>query len=163
MAWNTPQTWVPGPGGISALLLNTQVRDNFKAIGDAWTSYTPAWSTTGTVPTLGDGTLEGNYAQAGKLVLFSIILTIGTTTTVGTGVYTLTLPVATALPPNAAVASAHFFDASPAGYYQHIAYRTATSASQIALSATAGRWSATNPVVPAVGDVISVNGSYEAA
>lgn len=161
MVWSTPPTFVAG-AALLASQLNTYLRDNLNAIGDPWTTYTPVWGSSGTLPTLGNGTIEGNYAQAGKLVHFSIILTLGSTSTVGTGVYTLTLPVLPALPANTAVGSAHFFDASPAGYYQHVAYLTPT-ASVIALAGSGTRWNVTTPVAPAVGDVISVNGSYEAA
>jgi hypothetical protein len=39
MGWTTPATWANGPGGITAALLNTQVRDNLLAVDtdDGWT------------------------------------------------------------------------------------------------------------------------------
>ena len=51
MAWTAPRTWTDGET-VTAVLLNTHVRDNLKAIGDAWTAYTPAL----TGVTLGNGT-----------------------------------------------------------------------------------------------------------
>lgn len=162
MAWIAPRTWVAGEI-VTAANMNNHIRGNFRALGDPWTTYTPVWASTGTAPTLGNGTIDGGFAQAGQLVFFSIVLTIGSTSTAGTSIYTLTLPVPTALPANAAVGSAHYFDASPTGYYSYTAYRSGGDAGQIALSATNTRWNATSPVVPAVGDVISVNGCYEAA
>jgi hypothetical protein len=76
MAWTAPRTWVAGEVP-SASTFNTHVRDNLKAIGDAWTAYTP----TLTNWTLGNGTLTGSYVQAGKLTFAKVFLTLGTTTT----------------------------------------------------------------------------------
>ena len=62
--------------------------------GGAWASYTPTWSATGgTAPSLGNGTIGGVYAQIGNITYFNIILTMGSTTTFGTGDWTLSLPV----------------------------------------------------------------------
>lgn len=93
MAWNNPATWVAGLGGITVALLNAQVRDNFKAIGDAWTAYVPAWASTATQPVLNNGTAVGRYVAAGKWITFRAIITAGTTTTYGTGQYSISLPV----------------------------------------------------------------------
>lgn len=93
MTWNTPQTWVAGPGGISALLLNAQVRDNLKAIGDPWTDWTPTWSGATTNPVIGNGTIDAAYLASGKLTHFRILITMGSTTTYGSGQWRLTLPV----------------------------------------------------------------------
>lgn len=62
----------------------------------AWTSYTPVWSAITTPPTLGNGTLTGSYLKVGKTVFFDIRLTIGSTTTLGSGAYKFGLPVAPA-------------------------------------------------------------------
>jgi hypothetical protein len=67
-------------------------RDALKAATEAWTSYTPAWSSTGTAPAINNGTLTGGYAQLNKLFLFRILLTVGSSTTFGTGVLSLSLP-----------------------------------------------------------------------
>jgi hypothetical protein len=71
---------------------NGTVRDGFEAFG-AWTSYTPTWGSTGTAPAIGNGTLVGGYTQIQKTVFFRVGCTFGTSTTFGTGNFTLTLPV----------------------------------------------------------------------
>ena len=93
MAWTTPRTWVTNED-VTATLMNTHVRDNFKAIGDAWTSYTPTWAGVTTNPTIGNGTNVGRYIQAGKLVSFYVTITMGSTTAYGSGAWSVTLPVA---------------------------------------------------------------------
>lgn len=58
----------------------------------AWTTYTPAWTSTGTQPTLGDGTLTGRYVNLGATIVGEIRLLFGSTTTRGTGSYKFSLP-----------------------------------------------------------------------
>ena len=58
-----------------------------------WQAYTPTWGSSGTQPTLGNGTLFGRYVQTGpKTITFRVFLKIGSTTSGGTGVYTFLLP-----------------------------------------------------------------------
>lgn len=59
---------------------------------DDWATYTPVWASDGTDPTIGNGTLQGRYRQIGSLVHAWIWLKIGSTSTLGTGSYTFTLP-----------------------------------------------------------------------
>lgn len=94
MAWTNPRTWVTSET-VTAALMNTHVRDNLKAIGDAWTSYGSgaSWTASSVNPSLGNGTWSGAYSQAGKLVNFRIGITMGSTTTYGTGTWQLALPV----------------------------------------------------------------------
>lgn len=61
-------------------------------LSDARTAYTPSWTSTGTAPSLGNGTLTGNYAQCGKFAAYRAVLVIGSTTTLGTGAYRISLP-----------------------------------------------------------------------
>lgn len=92
MVWSTPPTFVAG-AALSAIQLNTYLRDNLNAIGDPWTAYTPAWTGLTINPVIGNGSLAGAYTQAGKLVNFRVAITMGSTTTYGTGQWRLTLPV----------------------------------------------------------------------
>lgn len=66
------------------------------AIGSGWSTYTPVWATNGaTQPNIGNGTISGAYRQFGQaLVAFHIRLLIGSTTTNGSGTYSLSVPVA---------------------------------------------------------------------
>lgn len=57
------------------------------------TTYTPSWTSSGTAPSLGNGTLTGRYIQIGNLVIVTINGTMGSTTTYGTGTYSWSLPV----------------------------------------------------------------------
>lgn len=67
-----------------------------------WRTYTPAWTSTGTQPSVGNGTMTGRYCQVGKRLFVQIKFVAGSTTTFGTGDYRLSLPIpANAATPNA--------------------------------------------------------------
>ena len=57
-----------------------------------WTSYTPTWSSSGTAPSLGNGTLSGKYLRVGKNVIVQMFFQIGSTSTMGTGQWQFSLP-----------------------------------------------------------------------
>lgn len=166
MAWTTPTTWVAGLA-LTATQLNQQLRDNLKAIGDPWTAYTPQWTSTATAPTLGNGVITGGYMQAGKLVHFWAKVTMGTTTTYGTGAYRLSLPVSIASTYPARFTTA-MFDASAAFHFQGMTYSVSGTTAPIGVDngATDGHIGAVGPAVPftfATGDTIEIIGTYEAA
>lgn len=91
MAWTAPRTWVTDEVTTPAMF-NTHIRDNFAAIGDPWTAYTPTWTATTTNPTIGNGSIVGSYMLAGKFCTFRAVVSVGSTTTAGSGSYSLSLP-----------------------------------------------------------------------
>jgi len=65
---------------------------DLNAIATTSTTYTPTWASTGTQPTLGNGTLSGRYIKINKLVWVQIFMLTGSTTTYGTGLYSWSIP-----------------------------------------------------------------------
>lgn len=133
------------------------------ALDAAWTAYTPAWTSTGTAPALGNGTLTGSYRKVGsKTVFYKIRLTPGSTTTFGTGSYLLSLP---------AVAKSTAAYDNVGGVVANIANIRYSGAAAISSSTTvllligSTLMGPTTPGVfaPAPNNTVSVNGSYEAA
>lgn len=59
----------------------------------AWGASTPTWLSTGTNPSIGNGSIALRYFQFGKLVVCTFNATFGSTTTYGTGSYAFNLPV----------------------------------------------------------------------
>jgi hypothetical protein len=55
--------------------------------------YTVIWGSTGTQPVLGNGSIVGHYNQIANVVSLEISLTMGSTTTFGTGGYIFSLPI----------------------------------------------------------------------
>jgi hypothetical protein len=87
----SPRTWLVGEV-VSAATLNTEIRDQFNTMFGAWTPYTPVWTATTTNPALGNGTLTGQYMKIGRTCIVQIVLTIGSTSTFGTGNWRISLP-----------------------------------------------------------------------
>ena len=92
MVWTAPSTWLAG-SVVTAAKLNEQLRDNLQAIGDPWTAYAPVWTAATTNPVIGNGTITGAYIQAGKFIVWRFAIISGTTTTYGSGNYSISLPV----------------------------------------------------------------------
>jgi hypothetical protein len=148
---------------ISTTIFGTPVATNMGIIGGAWTAYTPTWSATGTNPVVVNGTLIGRYKQVDKTVHFEIVYTVGSTDTLGTGGYSWTLPPVTAQSgSHVAAGSGNFYDSSATTDFSRGALKSSTTAVQLN-DGLGNRVGAATPVVPAVGDIISINGTYEAA
>lgn len=158
MAWTAPRTWVAGET-VTAAMLNTHLRDNLKAIGDAWASFTPTlsggWA-------LGNGTLTGAYSAAGKMVVGRIVYTIGSTDT-KSGVIGFLLPVnAKSGTTELAVGTVGIWDTSASSRFSRVAFLASTSQIQIEDEAGA-RVTHLVPVTFATGDQILISFQYEAA
>lgn len=64
-----------------------------QSIGAARVFYTPAWTSTGTQPNIGNGSIQGSYFQFQKFVIGEIQMVLGSTSTYGTGSYFISLPL----------------------------------------------------------------------
>ena len=58
-----------------------------------WTAFTPVWTSTGTAPSIGNGSILGRYYQQGKLIFATYLIQFGTTTTFGTGTWGFSWPI----------------------------------------------------------------------
>jgi hypothetical protein len=61
---------------------------------EGYTSYAPAWTSSGVAPAIGNGTASGHYIQIGKFVHAQGTISFGSTSTFGTGNYYFAMPVA---------------------------------------------------------------------
>jgi len=65
----------------------------FDDLVSAWATATPAWTTSGTQPAIGNGTRITRFKQLGRICHFRIGFKFGSTTTFGTGQWSIGLPV----------------------------------------------------------------------
>lgn len=133
-----------------------------------WTDYTPTWTAGTTNPTLGNGTIAGRYCQIGKIVWVEIILSIGSTTTVGSGQYRFSVPVtkATVLGNYQALGSGYAEDASAAYAYTLFVGDSAGANNYVQMRFTGsiyGEVTNSTPFVPASGDRYTISFTYKAA
>lgn len=139
---------------------------NGSALDTAWTSYTPSWTTTGTQPTLGDGTLTGAYKQIGKTVFVRVRLVFGTTTTGGTGDWKFNLPVTASsaagiqFPCSILDSGNAWYQATVNGQYGGETFRTSIIGQSAGANSSQGV-TATFPITWGNLDSLQFNGSYE--
>ncbi|MFD5975573.1 hypothetical protein [Streptomyces bacillaris] len=163
----TPRTWTVGEV-VSATMLNTEIRDQFNSMFAAWTAYTPTWASSGTQPSLGNGTLAGRYMKIGRTVEVYIALTWGSTTTPGTAGYTLSLPfqAAASLPGGLTATCTTTGSVNAIGGWVTVGNSATTTGNiWIASPSTIGDWNVWGAGTPtlAAGDVVRVYGTYQSA
>lgn len=134
------------------------------AMSAAWTAYAPVWTSTGTAPAINNGTITGHYGRVGKLVWCTGVLTVGSTTTFGTGVWSLSLPV-TAASANIGlyVGQAFLFDNSVTAGRQSGCASLNTTTTMTSYAGTGGQIAPAAPFTWAVSDKWSWTLWYEAA
>lgn len=133
----------------------------------AWQSFTPTWTGSSSNPAIGDGTIAAKYIQIGKTVFFRIKITFGSTSTVGSGNYILTLPV---------TAATAYAQNDPIGVYQGEDVGSASNSGITVINTTGtlrafGNTSTKDvglvghayPYAWGNGDILRFSGSYEAA
>lgn len=128
-----------------------------------WTAYTPAWTSSGTQPAIGNGTLAGRYCRLdNNFIGYEINILMGSTTTFGTGTYSFSLPFTAA-----AGVSYHPMgngivrDGSAAPLVRFPTFSSTTTVILIDVAGTIV--AATVPFTFANTDRIIITGQYEAA
>lgn len=81
-----------GPNAYNNLPIINNSGNSRNQITHYGINYTPVLTSGGTAPDLGNGVLTGRFSQAGGVVRAVINLTIGSTTTLGTGELRVSLP-----------------------------------------------------------------------
>jgi hypothetical protein len=125
-----------------------QIRDAIRAIALPWSTYATVWSSTGTQPAIGNGTIASEYWLLGKTFYNYGSITMGSTTTYGTGSWLISLPVS--LLTTATIGHLYVRDSSTATNDKAGAVLGA-SATTMALH-VGGNVTATNPFTWATGD-----------
>lgn len=147
---------IPGGGAVGQFLR-----------GDGWagalSTWAVAWTAT-TAPAIGNGTLTGRYLQIGKMIFGQIRLTVGSTTTFGTGIWKFDLPVAA----HASVLHHYLVwlqDASAGEWFGMARHDTASSVAIFHNNGAAimGIVTGTAPFPWTTGDGLVMNFMYEAA
>jgi hypothetical protein len=162
MTWPTLRTWLAGEK-LTATLLNEQVRDPLKEIGDAWTAYTPTWTATTTNPAIGNGSITGAFIEAGKLIFFRFNITMGSTTTFGSGSYVISLPATSAIGFPYVHGDVTCFDTSASATRHRRMASSGGTTTVIMQTDDAVRVTELAPFTWANGDRLSGIGFYEAA
>lgn len=137
--------------------------------GVADLTWTPTWSTSGTAPAIGNGTLEGKYTMlSNNFVTCVMTFKAGSTTTFGTGEFQFTLPITGSGTANGSFGfvGTAYIDDTGAGWSQAQVKALGVTPTQFDLSVAppgtvnAARVTATVPMTWANGDSLTANFSY---
>jgi hypothetical protein len=124
------------------------------SLGAAFTAYTPAWTSTGTAPVIGTGTITGRFKKFGKWGINRITMTAGGTTTFGTLLYRWSLPATwTLFNATSIYGIASIYDTSTTTQYTGAIWAASTTTVSIRTHAATTDASATVPMTPANGDI----------
>jgi len=129
-----------------------------------WTAYTPSWTASTTNPVLNNGTLVGRYRRptGADLVIVEVRLTIGSTTTFGSGTYWISVPVTPSATATLNAAGACYtLDSGTLDKAAITVFEDNTKVKFV--SATAGVFTPTVPQTFANGDQIRFSIAYEPA
>jgi hypothetical protein len=134
----------------------------------AWTSYTPVWTSSGTAPVIGNGTITGQYKLIGKTCFVRGNVAMGSSTTFGSGEWYISMPF-TASNADAILMTATLLDNGSAWYNATMAgaragfnYKAPMQYVNIT-NGTASDVNATQPFTWANTDRFLWNGSFEIA
>ena len=119
---------------------------------------TVTWDSSGTSPGVGNGSISSYYIRHGNLVTVSFELSAGSTTTAGTGTYTVSLPFANTAAVGF-VGSAYYQDASTGKNSDGVCVVT-SGQTFVSWSIGDADWTATSPAAPANGDVVGFTITY---
>lgn len=165
----TPRTWVVGEV-VTGAELNQEIRDQWNSVLGAWTSYTPTFGSAGTAPAVGNGSLVGQYMKIGRTVLMSVVLTVGSSTTFGSGNLNFSLPATVSAAAAGAVLNCSTSRTGTQNFVVGAAplsnNGTTTGTIWFASPSTTGDWDAWTTSTPwtlASGDVVRVWGTYQAS
>src|SRR3954463_16696021 len=128
----------------------------------AGTTYTPAWTSSGTAPAIGNGTITGRYWQMDKFLAFAISVTFGSTSTFGTGFYSFSLPFTANN--TTEVGTAVALDSSAGTRWSGAWVFNTTTTVSIAVAGPAGstqNWGQLVPFTWATSDTINISAFYE--
>lgn len=133
-------------------------------------AFTPTWTSSGSAPSIGNGTFTGYFSMTGKKVYLRFKFVGGSGTTWGTGTYYITLPVAgySGIAINDSFSlTGYMEDSAVKGYSVGGARMFSTSVfSPLTLdtaAASVGNWGATGPFTWSTADYWSATGWYDAA
>lgn len=168
MSLNTTPSTATAGTTLAAAFWNAEVRDALIGIQAAWTTFTPTWGATTTNPTIGNGTLAGRWLRIGKTARIWYQITIGSTTTFGSGIWVLNTP-APMLNVRWGRATGDAFDSSAsASFVIYAASQGNTTQVQLQAPAAAANAAVVgvSPTVPmtwATGDVLTIEIDVELA
>lgn len=155
-AWDTP---VISQAQVSDLVSDLAAIRAILTGAGTYTPYTTTWTASGTACAIGNGTMTAAYTLLGDRVGIQIAMTLGSTSNMGTGIYSWSVPFAASGP---AVLHGYVTDASSGANHPIVTGGAGTLFSCL-LTASGAFVAQTAPMTWAAGDSIVITGEYRKA
>ena len=131
--------------------------------GGTWQSYSPSWTGSVSNPNIGNGSISGQYSRVGDSVTFGVKITTGSSTTYGSGSWSISLPVPAAAGVDM-VGTVMVGDATSTSAYSlgaaYIPAGSSTAGMYVGGKGDGALLTATFPQTWAQGDRLWVSGTY---
>ncbi len=133
-------------------------------ISFAWIDFTALWEAVTTDPVINNGDITGRYKRIGDLIIFQGKIIMGSTTTFGSGEYSVALPLTRDnIVSNVVIGNAWLRNVSPGADYHPFCFSVSTDKFRLRgfVDGASQNWTSTTPFTLAVGDWLSWNIAYE--
>lgn len=145
---------------VARTLVAYSASDAARQVGRAaWPKYTPSWTSSGSAPSLGNGTLVGGFWRDGSTLHLRGRLNVGSTSTVGTGDLRISLPSGMTTGPVQQCMSAFWYDAGTGNLTPGVAIAQTSVAYLQFQFAASGTFASTGGL--ANGDEVNFTGTIE--
>lgn len=146
---------------VAGTLSDTNTGSTPNTVSIVAKAYTPAWTAATTNPTIGNGSVVGEYERDGNYVVARVTANFGSTTTFGTGTYSFSLPITPYAHARDIIGPAFAFK-SGTSFFEGVAYIVSGSSTVLLLlgAAPANNVGPTVPVTWASGDRIEFEIRY---
>ena len=164
--YGAPNTTITITGGSDYSLANAAITSPYYSYAASpqmfpnTFNFTPVWTGSVTNPVLNNGTLAGQFMMIGRQVTYAILLTMGSTTTYGSGEWSFTLPVAAVLGVVLFTGTAKLLDSGTAHYGVIGLIATANGLGFYNAASGGGSMSSTVPFTWAVNDQLRSTITY---
>lgn len=144
--------------------MRASVFSNLNAWDNQTTTFTPTWTSSGTQPTIGNGSITGRYKRDGDMVDVTVYIQPGSTTTFGTGGYSIGgLPFSSASDGIGSSGVVFGFESGVAHHGGLVTIGASSSTLTVVLDPpSGGGWAATSPWTFKNGDYIRITLRYRA-
>lgn len=155
---------VPNEDFTATRVLNVLLQDADRTIDlGPPTAYNPTWTSSAGTPAIGDGTLDGRWVRHGKLIVFTMRMLCGATTTFGTagGAFAWGLPANATTPLQlAGFGQITMYDSSVNTWYVGSMLSASASTFNVVTHATAGVVTTAVPFTWAASDAMLARGFF---
>ena len=146
--------------GLGVTIVGDGGQNSISRFGAA---YTPTWTGSVSNPAIGDGTIKGHYTREGRTVTATVTLTMGATTTYGSGLWRVSVPFTKAAIDPISIGAVYMVDDGTTYRVGTCMLDGGSDSVYLVADSSSGLVNATTPFTWAANDSLSFTVTYVAA